>query len=585
MSTMLPINKLIGRLWRHITTRRHKQFGLLLILMIIASFAEIISIGAVLPFIGALTAPNRVFEHPAAQPFIKMLSLLSAEEILLPLTIAFCIAAVCAAAIRLLLLWVSIRFSFAVGADLGGTIYRRTLYQPYAVHTARNSSEVINGIYVKASEVIFYILMPSLTILSSTFMMIAIIMSLLYVIPSVALLSFGGFGLLYAFIIRLTRTQLKENSQHIAYESSHVVKCLQEGLGGIRDVLIDGAQEVFCDNYKSADHILRRAQGNNQFISASPRYGMETLGMILIATLAYSLSQQSDGISTAIPILAVLALGLQRLLPTLQQTYGAWSTIRGAQASLQDVLGLLDQPLPDYVEQAVVKPLSFQNQLGLSNVSFRYNSKTPWILRNINLTIRKGSRVGFVGETGSGKSTLLDLIMGLLTPDEGLLEIDEQPITSFNHRSWQAHIAHVPQAIFLADSCITENIAFGIPKDKIDVERVKQAARQAQIAEIIESWPDQYQTLVGERGAQLSGGQLQRIGIARALYKRADVIVFDESTSALDSETEMAVMQSIESLSDDITILIIAHRLSTLKNCTQIVEMGNNGILSSRVVS
>jgi ATP-binding cassette subfamily B protein len=214
----------------------------------------------------------------------------------------------------------------------------------------------------------------------------------------------------------------------------------------------------------------------------------------------------------------------------------------------------------------------------LKKVSFRYSSQMPYVLKQLNLSIVKGSRVGFIGTTGSGKSTLLDIIMGLLQPTDGTLEIDGQAITFANNRSWQAHIAHVPQAIFLADSSIEENIAFGVPKDQIDFQRVRQAAQQAQIAESIESWPDQYQTFVGERGIRLSGGQRQRIGIARALYKKADVIIFDEATSALDNETEQAVMQAIEGLSKDLTLLIIAHRLSTLKNCTQIVELGEGCI-------
>jgi len=202
----------------------------------------------------------------------------------------------------------------------------------------------------------------------------------------------------------------------------------------------------------------------------------------------------------------------------------------------------------------------------------------PWILNELNLSIAKGSRVGFIGTTGSGKSTLLDIVMGLLKPTEGTLAVDDQDITAGNHRAWQAHIAHVPQAIFLADSTIEENIAFGQPKSKIDRQRVIQAAKQAQIADLIETWPDQYKTFVGERGIRLSGGQRQRIGIARALYKKADVIIFDEATSALDNETEQAVMEAIEGLSDDLTVLIIAHRLTTLKNCTQIVELGDGGI-------
>lgn len=552
---------------------------LLLVLMIIASFAEILSIGAVLPFLGMLTAPGRVFEHPATQPFIQTLGLTSAGQLLLPLTITFGLAAIMAGAMRLLLLWASTRLSFATGADLSLSIYRRTLYQPYTVHVARNSSEVINGISGKANSVIYGIILPALTLISAGIMLSAIFIALLFVDPVIALSAFGGFGLIYVAIIWITRTRKVINSQLIARESTQVIKALQEGLGGIRDVLIDGSQSTYCQIYRNADLPLRRAQGNNQFIAQSPRYGMETLGMLLIAGLAYTLAQQSDGIAKAIPVLGALALGAQRLLPVMQQAYAAWSGIQGNQASLEDTLDLLDQPLPYYADQPVAEPLSFRQQIRLSQLSFRYSPQTSWVLKNINLSIVKGSRVGFIGITGSGKSTLLDIVMGLLQPTEGSLEIDGQPITTGNHRAWQAHIAHVPQAIFLADSTIEENIAFGIPKNQIDHERVRQAARQAQIAEVIESWPQRYQTFVGERGIRLSGGQRQRIGIARALYKQADVIIFDEATSALDNETEQVVMQAIEDLSENLTILIIAHRLTTLKNCTQIVELGNGGVL------
>lgn len=578
MQPTQPITRLISRLWCHITSRRRRQFGLLLVLMILCSFSEIISIGAVLPFLGALTAPNRVYEHPVAQPFIQALGLTSASQLLFPLTIAFGLAALTAAVLRVLLLRVSIRLSFAVGSELSSEIYRRTLYQPYSVHIARNSSEVINAISTKVGEVIFYILIPALNLISASVMLVVILMALLALIPSIALAAFAGFGLIYAVIIRLARGRLKIDSQHIARESTNVIKSLQEGLGGIRDVLIDGSQEIFCTNYRNADKNLRRTQGSNQFISYSPRYGMEALAMLLIATLAYVLAKQPDGLVTAVPMLAAMALGMQRLLPATQQVYGSWSTIHGAQASLQDALELLDQPLPNHAEKPFTTPLPFLQQIRLKQISFRYGPQTPWVLKHCDLTIVKGSRVGFIGTTGSGKSTLLDIIMGLLQPTEGAIEIDGDAITVENHRAWQAHIAHVPQAIFLADSNIEENIAFGVPKNQIDRERVRQAARQAQIADIIETWPLKYQTNVGERGVQLSGGQRQRIGIARAMYKRADVIIFDESTSALDNETEQAVMQAIEALSQELTVLIIAHRLSTLKNCTQIIEIANGSI-------
>ena len=572
-----PLTQLLRRLWRHISPRRRGQFVMLLVLMILASFAEIISIGAALPFLAVLMDPARIFEHTSAQPIITALGLTEPQQLLFPLTVGFGLAALITGAMRLVLLWASTRLSFAAGADLSTNIYRRTLYQPYAAHVARNSSEIINGISGKASNAIQVINM-TLNLIGSIVMLIFILVALLSVDPIIALSAFGGFGLIYVVIIRLARNRMLINSQTVARESTFVIKSLQEGLGGIRDILIDGSQAAYCEIYRKSDEPLRRAQGNNSFISSSPRFGVEALGMLLIAALAYALAQQPEGVAKAIPILGALALGAQRLLPALQQAYGAWSGIQGGQASLQDAIELLDQPLPDYINQPAAMPLPFQRQIDLKQIAFRYSSLTPWVLMDLNITIPKGSRIGFVGSTGSGKSTLLDIVMGLLQPTLGELEIDGQAISPSNQRAWQAHIAHVPQAIYLADSTIEENIAFGVAKSEIDAQRVRIAAHQAQIADTIESWPNQYQTFVGERGIRLSGGQRQRIGIARALYKRADVIIFDEATSALDNETEQAVMQSIEGLGDGITLLIIAHRLTTLKNCSKIVEFGGGGI-------
>jgi ATP-binding cassette subfamily B protein len=549
--------------------------------MVIASFAEVISIGAALPFLAVLTSPEKLFEHTAAQPLIQALGVTAPAQLLLPLTIAFGAAALFAGIIRLLLLWASTRLSFAIGADLSLKIYRNTMYQTYSVYCSRNSSEIISGTSTKTNTAIS-ILSQMLILISSTVILLIVLIALFTIDFVTALAIFGSFGLIYACIISMTRKQLLTDSQRISHESNNVIKTVQEGLGSMRDVLIDGSQAIYCQIYHNADLPLRRAQGRNQFVSTSPRYAIEALGMVAIAILAYWLVQQTDGITKAIPILGAIAIGSVRLLPLLQQSYQAWSGIMGGQAMLQDVLELLEQPLPDDAGQPPPKPLPFKQSIGLNQLSFRYSPDSPYILEKINLTIVKGSRVGFIGTTGCGKSTLLDIIMGLLTPTNGTLEIDGQPLTPSNNRAWQAHLAHVPQTVFLADSTIGENIALGVAKDKIDYQRMRQSAQQAQLADSIESWPNQYQTLVGERGIRLSGGQRQRIGIARALYKQADVIVFDEATSALDNETEQSVMQSIEDLSKDLskdlTILIVAHRLSTLKSCTQIVELGEGGI-------
>ena len=569
---------LLGRLWTHINPRRRRQFALLVVLIVGVSFAEVLSIGALLPFLAILTTPSRVFEHSWAQPWIQAAGLTAPHQLLLPLTILFGVSAMVAGAMRLLLLWSSMRLSYATGADLSNSIYRNTLYQPYAVHVSRNSSDVLTGILIKANGVISYVITPLLLLISASVMLSAILLALLSIEPIVALLSFGGFGAIYVSISWLTHRRVLRNGQRIARESNQIGKTVQEGLGGIRDVLIGGSQNTYCEQYRNADFKLRLAQSDNAFIIGSPRYMMEALGMLLIAVLAYMLTRRFNGVGSAIPILGALALGAQRMLPALQQAYAAWSTIKGELASLQDTLDLLDQPLPDYANQTDAIPMAFLHQIELQQVSMRYGAQSPWIFKGLNLRIERGSRVGFIGVTGSGKSSLLDLIMGLLAPSTGMVRIDGERLTEGNKRSWQAHIACVSQAIFLTDNSIEENIAFGLPAERIDRERVKRAAQQAQIADFIEALPEQYQTTVGERGVRLSGGQRQRIGIARALYRQADVIIFDEATSALDNETEQAVMQAIGALSDDLTVLIIAHRLTTLKNCTQIVELGGGSI-------
>jgi ATP-binding cassette subfamily B protein len=303
---------------------------------------------------------------------------------------------------------------------------------------------------------------------------------------------------------------------------------------------------------------------------------MESIGMVLLAALALGMVKHSEGMASVFPVLGALALGAQRLLPALHQSYAAWNSIIGYQSSTKEILEFLDQPLLPKSSQPRTAPLPFKKSIKFEFVKFRYTSETPWVIDNLSFNIPKGTRAGFVGKTGSGKSTCLDLLMGLLEPSSGRITVDGIALDQRNLRSWQGNIAHVPQAIYLADTSLAENIAFGVPREKLDMNRVKEAARQAHIADFIESSPQGYQALVGERGIRLSGGQRQRIGIARALYKQATVLVFDEATSALDHETEKAVMEAIESLSADLTVLIIAHRLTTLKNCTQIIELNHN---------
>ena len=571
----------MGNFWTHIPKKRKSQLSALILLTILVSLAEIISIGAVLPFLGALTAPDKILEIQFLQPLFYKLNILDPSELLFPMTLLFIVAAIISGIMRLILLWTQTRFGYAIGADISILVYRNLLYAPYSLHVSKNSSEFISGITDKTGMVVTQILLPILLIISSSIILVAIFIALLSIDSFVAVIATLGFASTYGFVSFFTKKRLLIDSDNISKKSNLLIKSLQEGFGGIRDVLIDGTQQVYCKIFRDADLPLRKSQAGITIIGQTPRFIVEALGITILAVLAYYLSKSSEGINNAIPVLGVFALAAQRLLPILQQIYASWTSIIGCSSLLKDILFYLNQGLPEYYSLSSPPLIKFNNYIKLDNLDFRYSSDGPFILKGFTCKIKKGERVGLIGTTGSGKSTLIDIIMGLLLPKDGQLYVDDEIITAKNYRSWQLHVSHVPQSIFLADSTILENIAFGVPLDEIDHELVSECAKKAQISQTIESWALQYKTLVGERGVRLSGGQRQRIGIARALYKKTDVIIFDEATSALDDKTELKVIDSIFNLNPDITILIIAHRLTTLKKCTQVIELEGGKVLQS----
>jgi len=568
---------MLKKVWSHISKYRKKQFYLTLVLMLSGSLFDMISIGLVIPFLGVIVSPESIYQMQYIQPFIQFFGIVEASQIVFPLTVLFSISIVLAGSIRLLLLYVTIRLSYSTGADLCVEIYKRTLYQEYSVHVERSSSEAINSIIIKTNTLVRSLLSPMLNLISSAIQIIGVVSLLLFINTTVTLIAIFGFGILYAIVIASTRALLKENSFQIATQSTLMIKSLQEGLGGIRDILINNTQEFYCQLYKNADQKMRKSSGNNAIINGSPRFIVEAIGMLLIVVLAYHLIQQK-GMESVIPILGVFAIAAQKILPALQQCYSTISLIKGVTVSVEDVLELLEQPLSSYEHELPISSIEFNKSIKLKGVNFRHKDDLPYVLKNINLEIYKGSCIGVIGVTGSGKSTLLDIIMGLISPTSGEIIVDDIHINNKNKRLWQMNIAHVPQNIFLSDCTIEENIAFGIPKDEINNKRIKKVAEQAQIAEMISKWSDGYQTIVGEQGMKLSGGQRQRIGIARALYRKKCVLILDEATSALDQETELSVFRSIDKLKDDLTIFIIAHRLTTLKSCDKIIKIEENTI-------
>lgn len=571
---------MLVRLWSHLSGKRRRQFVYLLVVTIATSFAEIFTLSATFPFLGILISPSNISLSPLVSRLYGILNIASNHDILLLLTILFGGCAFISGLMRLIQGWLNTRISFAAGADLSVLLYKVNLLQPYAVHVSRNSSVIINAVATKVGVVIAGGIIPALSIIISICMLLSIIIALIVIDPIIAMSAFVGFGFIYVLVIYVTRRRLALNSALISSESDSVVKLLQEGLGGIRDILIDGNQGLYCDLYAKAVYPLRRAEGYNQFISQSPRYAIEALAMIMIASAAYLLSRNNAGITQTIPVLGTLALGAQRMLPSLQQLFMSWSSLNGNSESIRDVLDLLDQQLPNEEGNAEVYEMQFVESISLNNISFCYSGEGGDVINNINLIIKKGEKVGFVGTTGSGKSTLLDIIMGLLSPTKGEIAVDGNIINISNRKSWQRNISHVPQSIYLADTTIVENIAFGVPKHDIDYDRVICSAKNAQIDEVIRKMQKGYQTVIGERGVRLSGGQRQRIGIARALYKGTNILILDEATSALDNKTESAVMKTMDALNKNVTVLIIAHRLSSLKMCDRIVELENGAIKS-----
>ena len=572
---------LLTRLWKSFSRRHQAQFLLVFVLMLVSALAQVFSLGAVVPFLSALVAPEFVFNHPVVKGVALAWGITSAEQLILPLTVIFAVAAVIAGAVQMLVLWASSRLAVVSGSELSIEVYRRTLYQPYQLHVGRNSSEIISGVINKVNQVVFGVSLPFLTLISSVVLLIAIMLALIAIDPLVASVTAVSFGACYALITWASRRHLSRNSKRIAYEQTQVVKAVQEGLGGIRDVLLDGSQPLYCEIYRQADQPLRRAQGINLFIGGSPRPSMEAVGIVLIAILSYVLSQGAGGIASTLPVLGAIAFSAQRLLPALQNMFASWASIYGNRTALADIIDLLDQPIEVEQLELPPAPILIQRTICLKNVRFRYTSDGPWVLDGLSLTIPGGTKVGFVGSTGSGKSTMFDILMGLLIPTQGDFLVDDKSINSKRVRAWQQTIAHVPQNIYLADTTLAQNIAFGVPLQAIDLDRVRHAAGEAQIADFIESLPKGYNAFVGEQGISLSGGQRQRIGIARALYKQASVLVFDEATSSLDNGTEQLVMQTINELSPDLTVLIIAHRLTTVQCCDIIVELDQGRVVAT----
>lgn len=539
--------------------------------MLFGAFTELLTIGSLLTFLQLLADPSGLDEFPVLGWLMGVLGSTTGDNLAMRATILLITAAILSAAARLFILWTMQKIVLRLGHELAVAIFSGMLRQPYSFHVSRNPSELYASVE-KVQAITFGALLP--LIQGFVAMVIAIaIMALLFAIdPLSASVAALAIGLVYFGLSLTTRQRLTQNSTIITDAANARMKAIQEGVGGIRDILLGHAQARFEEHYRQVDARYRRALAINMFIAAGPRFVIEAAGIVILGLLALYLSFQPGGLVAAIPKLGALALGAHRLLPLLQQAYGGWSSFAGNAKLFADVLQLLNAPAPAKNIGRSEASLPFSRDIVFDRVSLSYPGR-PAALQSVSFTIPKGARVGIMGPSGSGKSSLLDVLTGLLDPTSGEIRIDGRSITSENRTEWQRQVAHVPQAVYLPDTSIATCIAFGEPGPQVDLERVQEAARRAQLHHFVVSLPAGYETEVGERGVRLSGGQRQRIAIARALYKQANVLIFDEATGALDEKTERDVMDSIACLGRDITVLVVSHRLFTLRGCDWVLVL------------
>lgn len=572
--------QLLG-LFRFLPPPMKREFYGVVGLMLLGAFAEFLAIGAVLPFLSLFADPARIVRNGFLRQVFAGLGATTPHEALMVAAGLFCLAAAAAGIVRLTLVWFSQAFVFRLAHYLGVAIQQRILCQSYTYHVERNTSEMLAALE-KVQVLLFNVLIPLMTGFSSLVIAVFIVAMLAYIDPFTAVTAALSFALIYVAVSAFSRRRIARCSRIINDAYARRVQITQESLGGIRDILLDRSQQMYVDRFSAVDGEFRRAQALAAFVGNGPRFVIESVGMVMIALLAVVIVDREHGAGGALPVLGALALGAQRLLPLLQQVYYGWSSLNAGHAMVGDLAALLDLPVdPATVSRGVVAPLPFTTEIRFDHVTFFYSGRSDPVVDDLDIAIDKGSRVAFVGTTGSGKSTTIDLLMGLLDPTHGQITVDGRPLRGSDRVAWQAGIAHVPQSIFLADTSIEENIAFGVVPEHIDRERVRSAARLAQLDAFIDELPDGYATRVGERGVQLSGGQRQRLGISRALYKQASVLILDEATSALDDKTEAALMRSLEGLDQDLTIIMIAHRLSTVAMCDKVIRMEAGRVVAS----
>ena len=554
--------------WKLFTNSDRVAFIRIVVMVIVGMFLETISLGIVVPIIGILTQDDYQQKYPF---IVDIFGNLSREELISAVMVAMVLIYVVRSLFLFWSLWIQKGFSASVSGRLSQSLFSIYLRQPYMFHLQRNSSTLMRNAK-NATSVVTCGVDPFLVLLTDGLVAIAMFALLIAVEPVGTLAVLLVFGLSTFVFQRTTRRRIDNWGYQVDYHETKILQHLQEGFGGAKDVKVLGRENEFLSQHEK--HLGESIRINRIYnvILTLPRSFMEIITIVGLCLLVVSMVVRGRELADIVPILGLFAAAAFRVMPSINRLLMATQTLifnRSIIASVYEDF-LLDSPDSPNTGSGN----KFATQLELTDVSFKYPTAATASLQNVSLVVKRGEAVGFVGPSGAGKSTLVDVILGLFAPTSGVVKVDGQDVQQ-NLRNWQNQIGYVPQAIYLTDDTLRRNVAFGLNDENIDDNLVSNAIRLAQLEEFVATLPEKLETVVGERGVRLSGGQRQRIGIARALYHNPSVLVLDEATSSLDTPTEHGVMQAVQALQGSKTVLIVAHRLSTVEYCDRLYKIEN----------
>lgn len=567
----------IQRVWRLIPEVKKPEAVVLLGMMILGMFLEMLGVGLVLPVITIVSQPELAQQYPLVDDAFGLIGNPDKTELMLwamgLLVVIYTIKNIYLA----LLAWRQTKFVFSTQAEMAKMLFRGYLHQPYTFHLQRNSADLINNLQVELNLFMNYMLSPGMLLMAESLVILGLVSLLLYFEPLGSLTVFSLFLIVGGLFQWLTKKRIihwgKLRQAHEALRMKHA----QQGIGAIKDVKVSGTESFFINEYEKNSEMSLSMHQRNSFIQNVTRLWLEVLAISGLSVLCLGMFLQGKTVSEILPVLGLFGAVSFRLMPSVSRMVSSLNLLRFG-TSITDIVDKEVGELQYTDDNGATPELSFTTSIQLNDVEFTYPSSDTPALKNVNIQIAKGEMIGFVGKSGSGKSTLIDIIMGLLEPGKGRLLVDGKIIDRKCVRQWQSLIGYVPQFIYLTDDTLKRNIAFGLDDDDIDEGAIQSALEAAQLQELVDELPDGIETILGERGVRLSGGQRQRIGIARALYHDPEIIVLDEATSALDMDTETQIMNSVYQLHGQKTLIIIAHRLSTLENVDRVFNLHDGRI-------